>query len=391
MVELAPKKALAEGTHYNESVRMVYWSPGPVPRDGDSYRIDTRTLSGLSASAGLWEGDIILLARELPADAVAPADTVWIAEGETPFTIITTPDPLAALGELAPDVATGLHRPDAAPFMELGIPTVLTSEVDLRIRAGLIHASARGLTETRMLAGQAKVEKRMRTIARYAAGLQCNGPAAMAAYGRLNARPLEFHDHRITEADLDLAVRRDHWGGERPLRIAFSGRFVAYKGILDVVAMAGELHRRGAPVEVTLYGAGELGVRVAQDLPPNTRLRGFVEFDPTWKEEFRSSVDLAVLPHPQGDPSMSYFESLGCGVPVLGYANATWGRVARRTGAGWALLRHGAKALADQVETLAADPQQVADASRAGLDYMKTRSFEETSKHRTQHIATCLR
>ncbi len=375
------------GRLYRGAVRVVHFSPAPLYRDGDTVGVAARTVAGLIEMANHWDGDVVVVGPTKPWSSAAVPRVVPIAPGSMPFSVVASVNPFDALRELAPDAVTGLHGPEAGPLLDCGIPAVLTSEVNASVRLGQLRASvALGPSWVRILAGQARVEARMRASAGRAVGLQCNGPAAMESYGPHNRSSMMFHDHRIRTADLAAATSRDLWDGSRPLRLAFSGRLTAIKGIGDVLEFAREAERRHLPVEISIFGDGELRGAVQAQAPSNTSVRGFLPFDPEWLQHFREAVDVAILPHPQGDPSMTYFEALGCGVPVLGYANATWGMMARLTGGGWALRRRGGVALAEQVEVLVKDPGQVQSAALAGLEFMRSRTFEQTFRLRMQHL-----
>ncbi|BAV87395.1 hypothetical protein RA11412_1096 [Rothia aeria] len=60
-------------------------------------------------------------------------------------------------------------------------------------------------------------------------------------------------------------------------------------------------------------GDGEYRDLVQEYQYPNLLNLGFIKFDPEWKKYVRDYVDIMLLPHRQGDPSCTYFESLGMG------------------------------------------------------------------------------
>lgn len=335
-------------------MRLVYVSPGPL---------DAKAVEGLSEFAATWQGDVV---------AVAPEAGVAVPER---VRVIAEPAPsAAAVRALAPDVVLALHRPEFAWLTEVA-PTVFTAEFDRRIRLEQQHLTAEGaIDRARIALGQLRRERVYRDVARKAAGLQCNGYAAWDAYAALNQRPLLFRDHRIRRADLAAAKERPTWRGERPLRVAFSGRLTAVKGpgtVLEVARLLPE-------VEFLLLGDGELREDLQLEAPSNVRFEGFLDFE-AWKSRMREEVDLALLPHPQGDPSGTYYEALGCGVPVVGAQNATWPRLAAE-GLGWA--ERDAKALADRIRSVG--PEQ--------LDAVRTRAlngfepFESVAARRVAHL-----
>lgn len=372
-------------------MKLVYVSPGPIPVKEGAVALPARSDASLRETARLWPGELIVVA---PA-SIEPlkAEDNWLVTNDLPYSVVVGEE-LESLAQVKPDVVTGLHRVSAEPWVEHGYRCVLTSEFNLPIRLG-IHktVSSSGVGFARAAVGQLKIERRLRSLAKKVAGLQCNGVAAFDSYARLNQNPLLYNDHRITQADLD-AVNSSAgvagFDGSRPLRVAFSGRLTAVKGVMDFVAMARQLQQWDVPVEAHVLGAGDQLETVQRAAPRNTTVHGFVDFDPDWKEFVRSSIDVMVLPHPQGDPSCTYYESLGCGVPVLGYANATWGPFVAQHGAGWALKKRGGESLATTLRTLLADPSVLVTARQQALNYMQGKSFEQVTRARTDHILNSL-
>lgn len=335
-------------------MRLVYVSPGPL---------DAKAAEGLSEFAATWPGDVVAVAPH--AGAVAAQDVRIVAD----------PAPSgASVRALAPDVVLALHRPEFGWLREVA-PTVFTAEFDRRIRIEQQRVTAGGaIDRARIALGQRRRERVYRGLARSAAGLQCNGHAAWDAYAALSPRPLLFRDHRIRRADLAAAKDRATWHGERPLRVAFSGRLTAVKGpgtVLEVARLLPE-------VEFLLLGDGDLRADLQRAAPSNVRFEGFLDFE-TWKSRMRDEVDLALLPHPQGDPSGTYYEALGCGVPVLGVRNATWPRLAAE-GLGWA--ERDAKALARRIRSL--DPQQLDAVRTHALGALEP--FESVAARRVAHL-----
>lgn len=341
-------------------MRLVYVSPGPL---------DAKAVEGLSEFAATWQGEVVALA---PDSGVASPERVRV---------VTDPAPSAAsVRALAPDVVLALHRPEFAWLTEVA-PTVFTAEFDRRIRTDQQRVTAGGAVDrARIALGQVRRERRYRAMAAAAAGLQCNGHAAWDAYAGLNRSPLPFRDHRIRRADLALARRRSTWNGDRPLRVAFSGRITAVKGPATVLDVAARLPE----VQFVLLGDGDQRTALESSAPGNVRFAGFLPFR-DWTAFMRDEVDVALLPYPQGDPSCTYYEALGCGVPVVGVRNTTWPRLADEEGLGWA--ERDAHALAARLRRL----------RPADLDAVRTRAlealtpFEEVAAQRVAHLAAVAR
>lgn len=338
-------------------MRMAYLAGGGL---------DGRALAGVLEAARHWPGRI----------------TVVTDRDETPhdeFDVLQTADPAAALRRHRFDIVGALLRPELA-YLTDHAPTLYTAEVDRRIRTELLSLAARTTVDRlRIAAGQVRLDRTYRAMARRAAGLHCNGRRAWKSYGHLNPRSLFVVDHRILAADLDAARERPTWDGTRPLRVAFSGRVTKIKGPDLVVEVA----RRLPDLEFVVLGDGDLRASLEASAPSNVTFPGFVPFD-EWKSLVRERVDVALLPHPQGDPSCTYFEFLGSGVPVVGLRNSTWSELAA-DGLGWA--EADVTGLVARLRRLR--PVDLDAARTRGIDAIKP--YEETVATRMQHMAAVAR
>ena len=178
---------------------------------------------------------------------------------------------------------------------------------------------------------------------------------------------------------VDLDTFRPHPAPPRAdgvLRLAHVGRLSREKSPHLAVATAVELHRRGVPVAMDVYGAGphldEL-VELAAGAP--VRFRGFVESRADLSREIAAAdVSLSVCP---GETfGLAVLEALASGTPVV-TADRGGARelVDVRSGA-WASPEAGA--LADAVLEVAARPEPVrrAAARRRAEQFPWSRSVE---------------
>lgn len=338
-------------------MRLVYVHPGGV--------LDPKAAEALAEYAKSWPGEIV---------AVTSNGDVRCED----VTVIATADAPSVVRELRPDVIGALHKPEYEYLLDHA-PVVYTSEVSRRIRTELQRVQARSKADAlRITLGQFRSELVYRRIAKRAAGLQCNGPGAWDAYGRLSARPISFHDHRIRAADLARAAERPVWEGQRPLRVAFSGRHTAIKGPSTVLRVAERL----PDFEFVMLGDGALRTSLEREAPANVTFLGNLPFE-EWKSYMRENVDVALLPHPQGDPSCTYFEALGSGVPVVGLRNSTWAPLVAEKAFGWAELDE--MAIISRLQRLT--PGQLDAARRVGLDFVMP--FEDVARARVDHLIAC--
>lgn len=370
-------------------MHLLHVLPGHAHHDeNDDLVIDPKTTEGLREYARTWTGQITVVVASGYVNGSETRTRTWCT-GE-PFDVLESSDVLGTISDLRPDVVGALHRSDAALLLDLGVPVVLTTEFTRAIRTDQqLITSTSPLDRVRVRLGQLRNERTYRQSAQRAAGLQCNGPAAWNAYAGLNRRPIAFHDHRIRRSDIEATKVVKPWDGSGPLRIAFSGRLTAVKGPQHVLSVARELAQIGAPVRVSFLGDGDMRTALEREAPGNVEFLGSVDFDETWKDYVRNDVDLMVLPHPQGDPSCTYFEALGSGAPVLGFQNTTFGPLAVREGVGWAVPVGDTGSLTRKVLDILDHPDQLEEARAAGIAFMEERPYEAIAKKRADHFRSC--
>nr|WP_298985694.1 glycosyltransferase [uncultured Micrococcus sp.] len=377
----------ADGRGAAAGPRLGYVLPGPVVRDGQEVGLEARGHSGLSELAKRWPGELVVLApgiRDLSHHA-AHGYTLSSPD-ELGFTIVEAPPDPDAIDALGLDLTLGLLAPHWNGITAAVTPAVLTAEVDYGIRLGIHRATASGFRLARAAAGLVRVEAGLRKQARRARSLQCNGPAAWGAYGGLTTAPLQFMDHRVRSDDVAMARVSSPWAGDRPLRMAFSGRLDPIKGPEYALEVAHRARRAGLPVEMAFLGTGPMRETLQERAEGWVQFRGFRDYRTEWLNDVRDTVDLMLLPHLQGDPSCTYFECLGSGAPVLGFANATLSPLVRRHGVGWAVPRGDIDGMVEILRSLIDDPEALLRARQAGLDLVAANDFETTTQRRADHL-----
>lgn len=341
--------------------------------------------SGLEMSANYWPGEIHLWSPKKLVDEVPSGLIPFPSGGGKLFHHDSESEPRPKS-----DVLTGLHTQETLNLSTDGAPVVLTSEVNLGIRLDLAKSYTSGLGQARLMAGLIKNEPKMISSARRASGIQCNGFATWSSYSRYSPNPMEFHDHRILEADVTRTESIKPWNGDTRLQVAFSGRVVAIKGPQFFIKLAQRAFDFGLPADFHVLGSGADLEQLKAIAPPNVTFHGFIDFETEWKSLVREKIDLMVLPHVQGDPSCTYFESLGSGVPVLGFDNQTMTPIARKYGAGWAVHRGNVDGLYSHLTTILANPTTLAEARQNGLNVLRTRTFEAETARRMEHILSVI-
>ena len=144
------------------------------------------------------------------------------------------------------------------------------------------------------------------------------------------------------------------------LRVVFAGTLSRRKGV-DILVQAAELlAARGADVVVDAYGSGDAG-SFGLDTK-NVKHRGLIPFGEG--PSVMRSYDVLVLPSRYDGWGVVVNEAIQAGVPVVASEHAGASAMIRRWGCGIA-YRGGARELADVLETLASEPQRLAQMREA--------------------------
>lgn len=285
--------------------------------------------------------------------------------------------------------------PLAAIAQAVGVPLVYIIEYSLETRRQIADVVSRNrLTWVKNVFFLWWEERRRRKAFSMAAGLQCNGVDAHHVYGG-SASPLLYFDTRARkDSHITVEGLEDRLAAlepKAPLRLAYSGRLTAIKGTDHLIPFAQELVRLGVNFTLTIYGAGDQAEFLREEvsrlgLATRVTLAGAVDFDDVLLPTLRSSVDLALMLHRQGDPSCTYLETLSCGVPILGYSNKNWDGLLRRAPVGWSSPMNDPQAAAAVVADLAQDLDSLKAASRSARAFSAEHTFEATFEARIQHL-----
>jgi glycosyltransferase involved in cell wall biosynthesis len=191
----------------------------------------------------------------------------------------------------------------------------------------------------------------------------------------------------------EMAARAARLASGGPLRIAHSGRLEPMKGAMDLIPIARVLRERGVAFTLDIFGAGSLVDAITASLPEfdgAVRLHVPVDFETVLVPWMRANADLFLSCHRQSDPSCTYLETMGCGVPVIGYDNAMWQRMQAESGSGWVVPMGRVPAMAAQIAQLDSGRDAVAAHAAAALRFAQADDFETEFDLRMVHQAACL-
>lgn len=371
-------------------------SPAPVIDRGATAIMDVKFAEGMAAQAAAWDGQIDSLLWEGAATIAFPVE---VEKAALPWRLITLPKGQA----LSPEVGQGYDLIFAAGDMPetLGLagpgrpPVVYTIEYSPRTRLDILDLdrSIGPLRRLRRRLWLGKNERRRRSAFAAAAALQSNGYPGQVAYGGL-ARDLHLYlDNRMTPdryaSDDEMQARLTRLGGNGPLSLVYSGRLDPMKGAQDLVPLAKALTDVGFAFTLDVFGDGSLRQQIATEIAAagiadRVRLHGNVDFGSELLPWQRRNADLFVSCHRQGDPSCTYIESMGCGLPIVGYDNEMWGPLSRSSGAGWAEPLGSVDALAARIAN--SHRSEFSRAAQAAFDFARQHDFETEFLGRMNHL-----
>lgn len=372
-------------------------SPAPVRLLADGrLRLDVKFVEGTHMHVRHWGGPVAVVLRDQGVEIPFGRD---YRREELDFELrVLAPGDALPMDLLARSAVVSLSA-DMPETLDLGaaIPAPLVYAVEYTLETRLrIVALERGRSWPRKLWSMLwnlRMEARRRRALRRAAGMQANGYPAFDAYRRLNPAPMLYLDGRMrldmmASAD-EMAARAARLRAGGPLRITHSGRLETLKGAQDLLPVARALRRGGVPFTLDIFGAGSLAAEIAAQLPEfdgAVRLHGPVDFESALVPWLRANADVFLSCHRQSDPSCTYLETMGCGVPVLGYDNAMWRRLQQESRCGWRAPMGRPAGLADALARLAGAREEVVEHAARALAFAQQHDCDTEFARRMEHL-----
>lgn len=365
------------------------------------YVLTRKYMEGVAEFARTWPGPVTSLVM-MTQTPTTDMDHAEFAPDDPATPLETRPATQAALIERLSDAAlvvtflSAAEAPLAMLCRKIGVPLVFWTEYSPKTEIQILTAeTANPLQRWRGRRWLTSATRVRRQMVSKASGLQCSGQPSFDAYAGHSINPMVFWDNRVRSAEIvteqDLVQRAARLRAGMPLRLAFGGRFVAMKGVQFLPDFARKLHQTGIPFQLDIYGAGPLEPDLrrqisAQRLGGHVVLKGIQDFRSQWLPTLRNEVDLFICPHPQGDPSSTYTETMACGVPTVGFDNEAFLSVAADSNSGWTVPMGDTTALARQVVDLHQSRDRIVAHARRARDFAKSHSFENTMQRRVAHF-----
>ena len=379
--------------------KLVVVPHGTLPYRGsgahDQVLVSKKTLSGMLAYQERWAGPVEMVTVGSRTDDSSNLGASWTDRADLPFPLHvmdSIPQVLASMESIRPSVILAPHHTSFSGILSAPWPVALLSENPTsEAMVGELAAEESRVNRARIRAGGFRKENELRKMVKRAAGLQCNGWASWIAYANYSRSAVLFYDTRLSEGHVShaLSSEKGYMGGD--LRLAFSGRLILIKGPEHVLEADRLLTERGVGHTLTIIGAGPLEPLLRERAAPTVSFLKPMDFDSQWVPWIRDNVDLMVLPHIVGDPSGTFLEAAGLGVPLLGFDGMALKNLVDRYGIGWTVPRGDSAALADVAGDLARSPSRLEAAGRRGLDFMAEHHFEHEFDLRIEHLLALAR
>ncbi len=351
----------------------------PVSLDGGVLRVDRKFHDGMLNYVAHIKAPIVTV-HPMAKVGEPVMDPVEVPLHALPYKVLginidkrampLAPDALALSQQIAQSqTVVGYGYGSATMAHQHGKRMIACLEYDLQTQLIVVRSLARdplraGLNTLRCLRDY---HGTMVPAMRHALEIHCNGYPLYNAAAAYNPRRLLYLDSRmsgdmvITESA--LAHRLQSHAG-RPVRLLYSGRYEPMKGALDAVKAAAACLQRGLNIEMDTYGQGSLAAamrQVAAAAGPKIRVHDAIEFPELVKRAHQA--DIFVCCHIQSDPSCTYLESMGAGLPIVGYANRMWQAMGEASRAGVVTATNTPEAVADAVAQLMGSDSALSDAS----------------------------
>ncbi len=287
-------------------------------------------------------------------------------------------------------VALVLGKKGAERFLSMPCKVVYVAEVTRRIRYAIFQAESSrngkiGMADTlRAYLGLWKGELATRKMMRKSAGIQCNGPAVFESYGNLSKNSFLYFDHRVD----GVAKEKDF--NKSSKSIAFSGNISPLKGSKYIADISWAIYNLNPEIVFYLIGDGVDRQDILEKGAPNIVYKGFMSYKDEWEPFVQENIDLMVMPHLQGDPSMTYYETLGQGVPIIGFSNETLDFLVSQKMA-WSVPQGDVQQLARKIDEILRAPDELAAASVRARRFMTENLYSRVLARRIDHLVSILK
>jgi colanic acid/amylovoran biosynthesis glycosyltransferase len=358
---------------------------------GDGIYLDSKFVEGMRFYSEKWDGLVTSIFRisgnRLPFDNL-------FTETDLPFEVILCERDHVFSVELMQQfdiVLCSGDIPDQSKIARICAGTstkpVFIIEYIPETRRQIVKLSHRSFSPKAIFQfAKLAIEERARQKAfRMAAAVQCNGYPAYDFYRDLSGNTILYLDSRMSRdlmGDEDqLAARESYRASGRPIRILHSGRLEPMKGSQDIIPIARKLAKLGVDFRIDIFGTGSLKDTIFNDiahfnLEDRITMHGVADFSTQLVPFAKQHSDVFLSCNRQSDPSCTYLESMGCGLPIVGYDNRMWSALCADSQAGLIAPMGDHDEAAKIISRLKKDLALISTLSRNALSFAKKHDFE---------------
>lgn len=375
---------------------LIIFPSAPVVRVSNGFAIDKKMYEGVLEYVRQWPGRVVVVARVIDVN-IYKFGFVFVDYSNDLFEVVDFEsrvfDDIFSEGDVAllsADDYQQLSLWKTKKFSGMRVYYVIEYTLSTRMKfLFLERRRLRGLLGGIWFLIGSEIS-RIRAFLK-ADGIQCNGLPAFYSYQRYCKNTIHYFDTRLESCHVPNEARLVD--SSRPLRIFYSGRLISAKGVQYIIPLVLELKSRGVKFVFEIYGDGDL----RQDIEDESLSRGLTSFlsinkPLDFSKELiplvRSDMDVAFMPHVQGDPSCTYFETISLGVPVLGFANEAWKSIFDSSvgKSGWVVPVGDIEMAADLIESLSKNPSVLNEKRKSALDFGRGLTKESQFIKRVKHL-----
>lgn len=360
--------------------------------------VDRKFLTGMRRYADLIQRPLVTVHPEL-SDTANTMDMVEVPYDAAGFEVVTIPT-AANKKDVHQTLLNVISKSElvygytnwnmATIARSLNVPYVLILEYDLKTQITINASGVTSLVRKCVRALRSALHYAFVDIPamRHAESLHCNGYPIYLESAIFNANRLLYLDSRMSASMViaeDVLQARLLDRQKRPLKLLFSGRYEHIKGACDAVRVGIECIRRGLSVEMHCYGQGVLkeemrALVAAAGCDHAVFVNDAIPYPELVKRSYE--FDLFVCCHVQNDPSCTYLEAFGAGLPVVGYANRMWKHLSRASGIGLATSMGNVDKVVQSIASAIRSPAQLEEWSKAARCFALEHTFESEFQKR---------
>ncbi len=381
---------------------LVIISPAPVIESrAREVILDVKFVEGMKLHCQFWPGQVCCVMRR-GASAIDSGARFSRTQLGFEMVILDQHEPIpevlldeAGLVYCSADDMRNLDLPEAMKVRIGKLVYTVEQPLSGRIKAALADKTRSMPRRVRSALWNLQHERDLRRALKHADGLHFNGFTAQQGYRRLHGNALVYFDNRLRRPmqarKTEQVERASRLRSGAPLRLGWFGPMDDGSGAMDLVSAAFLLKSQGVAISLDLFGTGPQCARVRDaidglGLQQVVRLTEDAGFAAVIVPHLRQEVDLFVSARRLPDPVPSYVEAMGCGLPIVGYANDTWRSLLAQSGAGWESRCGGVSALAQRIAWLDGEREAIIKASDRALAFARETSFEAVFLNRMAHL-----